>query len=217
LSEIDRRWIVANVIVAAGLAAAGLLDYVAREWLEAGGAETPFGITITYAVVSAVLTALSFAVYAWFTGAVLRQILPALSLRSWMLLHLALGIVLGFGLALAYSAPTGEPDYWSDAVFLEWMLLVLLFLAGFALLGAAFGSLEALVLRRAAEGMRSWIGISALAGVVVALLASPALLFYPANGTFVREVATDGVIFVGAVAGSFVMLLALRRLRPRTA
>ena len=37
MSEIDRRWIVANVIAAVALAAAGFLDYVARDWLEAGG------------------------------------------------------------------------------------------------------------------------------------------------------------------------------------
>jgi hypothetical protein len=42
-------------------------------------------------------------------------------------------------------------------------------------------------------------------------------LFYPSDGTFVREVATEGVVFVSAVAGGFVMLLALRRLWPRTA
>ena len=123
----------------------------------------------------------------------------------------------GFGLALTYTAPTGEPDDWSETGLLEWTLLVLLFLAAFALVGAAIGSLEALVLRRAAEGMRNWIAISALAAAVMVLTAIPVLLFYPADGTFVREVATEGVVFVSAVAGGFVMLLALRRLRPRTA
>ena len=76
MSEIDRRWIVANLIAAAALVAAGFLNYAVRDWLEAGGAETPFGVTMIYAAVSAVLIAGSCAVYAWFTGAVLRQIAP---------------------------------------------------------------------------------------------------------------------------------------------
>ena len=217
MSEIDRGWIAAYLITATAAVAAGFLNYAVRDWLEAGGAETPFGVTMIYAAVSAVLIAGSCAVYAWFTGAVLRQIAPAFPGRQWLALHLAIGVVTGFGLALTYTAPTGEPDDWSETGLLEWTLLVLLFLAAFALVGAAIGSLEALVLRRAAEGMRNWIAISALAAAVMVLTAIPVLLFYPADGTFVREVATEGVVFVSAVAGGFVMLLALRRLRPRTA
>jgi hypothetical protein len=215
VSEIDRRWIVANVIAAVALAAAGFLDYVARDWLEAGGVKTPFGVTLIYAAVSAVLIAGSCAVYAWFTGAVLRQIAPAFPGRQWLALHLAIGVVTGFGLALIYSAPTGEPDDGSGTGLVEWMWLVFYFVNYCTLFGAASGSLEALVLRRAAEGMRSWIAISALAMVVVALLTSPVLLFYPSDGTFAREAAAEGAVFVGTVAQGFVMLLVLRRLRPR--
>ena len=216
MSDISRRWIIACLIAAIASAAQGFLDYAVRNWLEAGGAETPFGVTAIYAAVSAALIAGSCAVYAWFTGAVLRQIAPALALRRWMALHLAIGVVVGLGLGLIYTAPTDEPDGWSDVGVLEGMLLVLLFVAC-ALVGAALGSLQALVLRRAAEGMRSWITISALATVAMGLVMIPALLSYPTDGTFVREAASQGVTFVGSMLAAFVMLPALRRLRPRTA
>ena len=134
-------------------------------------------------------------------------------------------IVLGFGLALTYTAPTGEPEEWSDTGFLDWMLLVLfldwtllfLFVAGCALVGAVLGSLQALVLRRAAEGMRRWIVISALATAVMGLVMIPTLLFSPSDGTFAREAADQGVLFVVTVVVAFVMLPAVHGLRPRTA
>ena len=224
--EIDRRWIVACLIAAIASAAEGFLDYAAREWLEAGGADTPFGVTVIYAVVSAVLIAGSLAVFAWFTGAVLRQIAPALPWRQWLALHLAIGVVFGFGLALTYTAPTGEPEKWSGIGFLDRMWLVFLFLdwtslflfvVAIALVGAVLGSLQALVLRRAAEGMRSWIVLSALATAVMGLVMIPTLLFSPLDGTFAREAAEQGVGFVGFMMAAFVMLPALHRLRPRTA
>lgn len=217
LSEIDRRWIVANVMAAAAIAAAGLLDYLAREWLKAGGAETPLTVTAIHTAISTVLCATSSMIYAWFTGAVLRVMAPALQLRQWMALHLAAGAVVGIGAALTYTAPTGEPDEWSEAAFPYWMLLASLFVAACALVGAVFGALQVLVLRRAAEGTRSWIIISALAAAVMGLVMIPSFVFNSTDGTFAREFAAESVIFVGAVAASFVMLLALRRLRPRAA
>ena len=225
MSDISRRWIVACLIAAIASAAERFLDYAVREWLEAGGADTPFGVTVIYAGISGVLFAGSVAVYAWFTGAVLRQIAPALPWRQWLALHLAIGVVLGFGLALTYTAPTGEPKEWSDTGFLYWKLLVLfldwtllfLFVAGCALVGAVLGSLQALVLRRAAEGMRRWIVISALATAVMGLVMIPTLLFSPSDGTFAREAADQGVLFVVTVVVAFVMLPAVHGLRPRTA
>ena len=215
MSEVDRRWIVANVVAGIASVVTGLLDYAARIGLEAGGAETPLTITAVYAAVSAVLYAGGFAIYAWFTGAVLRVIAPALQLRHWMALHLAIGAVAGVGAALFYTAPTGEPDEWSGAAFLDWIFLALLFVAVCALIGVVVGHLQALVLRRAAEGTRSWIVISALATGVVGLLTIPSLVLNPTDGTFGREAADQGASFVAFVASAIVMLLALRRLRPR--
>jgi hypothetical protein len=226
VSDISRRWIIACLIAAIASAAHGFIDFAVREWLEAGGAETPFAVTAIYAGISGVLYAGSLAVFAWFTGAVLRQIAPALPWRQWLALHLAIGIVLGFGLALTYTAPTGEPEEWSDTGFLDWMLLILfldrmllvfLFVAVCALVGAALGSLQALVLRGAAEGMRSWIVLSALATAVMGLAMIPTPLFSPSDGTFAREAAEQGVAFVGIMMAAFVMLPALQRLRPRIA
>jgi hypothetical protein len=218
VSEIDRRWILACLIAAIVSAMEGFLNHAVRDWLEAGGAETPFAVTAIYAAVSAVLNVGSAAVYAWFTGAVLRLIAPALPGRQWIALHLAIGAVVGIGTALVYSAPTGEPEDWSDAEFIGWTLLVFLFVAVCALVGAILGSLQALVLRRAAEGMRYWIVISALATAVIGLAMTPTLLFFSSDdGSFAREAADQGVTFVGSMAAAFVMLLALRRLRPRAA
>ena len=217
MREIDRRWIVACLIAAIASAAEGFLDYAVREWLEAGGAETPFAVTAIYAAVSAVLNAGSAAVYAWATAAVLRLIAPALPRRQWMVLHLAIGAVVGIGTALIYSAPTGEPNDWSDAEFIGLIPLALLFVAACALVGVVLGSLEALVLRRAAQGMRSWIVISALATAIIGLAMIPFLLLYEQDGTFAREAMDRGVIFVASIVAASAMLPALHRLRPRAA
>jgi hypothetical protein len=217
VSEVGRRWIVANVVAGIASVVAGFLDYAARIGLEAGGAETPLTVTAIYAAVSAVLYAGSLAIYAWFTGAVLRVIAPAMQLRQWMALHLTVGAVAGIGAALIYTAPTGEPDKWSDAAFLDWMLLALRFVAVCTLVGAVVGVFQAHVLRRAAEGTRSLIVISALSTAVVALLKIPSHVLNSTDGTFAREAADQGTNFVAFVASAFVMLLALHRLRPRTA
>lgn len=217
MSDISRRWIIASVIASVIGIVVGLLDFPVRGWLEAGFAETPFGTTLIYAAFSAVLVAVSLVAYAWFTGMVLLEVAPALPWRQWLALHLAIGVVLGFGLGLIYTAPTGEAEDWGGIGLLEGALLAFLFVAACMLLGAISGALQAVVLRRAAVGMRVWIAVSAVAVLVMASLAMPIILLYPSDGTFAREVLGGGAVFVATIVESFVMLPALHRLRPRAA
>lgn len=216
VSEIDRRWIVANVTAGIVSVVTGLLDYAVRIGFGAGAADTPVAATLAFTVVSVILFVGGFTVYAWFSAAVLRLIVPALPLGRWIALHVVIAVVLGAGLALTYTVPTGEPNGFRDATVREWVSVTLLFGAAFALAGAVFGALQALVLRGAAYGTGNWIVGSALSFAVVAITVLPLILISTNDGTFVRVAADQGMIFLAVVVSSSVMLPALRHLHPRT-
>jgi hypothetical protein len=221
VSEIARRWIVANVIGSIVICATSLLDYAFRKWLGAGSAETgsPTAIRV---IASVLLTTPAFVLYAWLTGRVLRQIVPALSMRAWMALNLVIALVLGIGFEILFAdqpetADQSEPINWSELGLLFIPVALVLGAVVGALLGAVSGSLQALVLRRAAGGTGSWIAFSSLASAVAFMLLAAAFLFLTADGTAVHDDAIQAAAAVTLFVPAFVMLPALRRLRPRTA
>ena len=163
------------------------------------------------------MTAASLAVYAHLTGAVVREIVPAFPWRSWLAIHLVIGLVAGAATGLAGARPGGdsEPIDWNDTTFL--LLALVLVPIGGAMLGAVIGGLQALILRRVAHGAGTWIAFSALATSVTLLIVVGAFPFSPLESTIAAEAVTEGVIVFAGVANAIMMLPALRRLRPRTA
>ena len=171
------------------------------------------GALAAYMTIETVLAFVSFGAYASLIGGVLQQVVPVFPWRDWIAVHLAMGLVAGPCVALLMAEPDDpEPMDWSDTG-----LVVFLFTAGpalGALLGAAIGALQAVVLKRVARGMLRWIGFSALSVGVMALALLPALLAIPQQRTLGTEIIGEGALVVAGVLAAVMMLPALGRLRP---
>jgi hypothetical protein len=217
ISDLARRWIVANVVAMVATAAVGLLGFGLRYSLDLDSADAALSTKICYVTAEIIMTAASLAVYAQLAGTVLRKIVPAFPWRSWLAIHLVIGLVAGAATGVAAAGPGGdsEPIDWSDTGFLVFMFAVVPI--GGAVLGAIIGGLQALILRRVAHGVGAWIAFSALATSVTLSIVVGAFPFSPLGSTFATEAVMQGVTVLAGVANAIMMLPALPRLRPRTA
>jgi hypothetical protein len=215
-SHVARRWIIANAIaiivssacVLAALGARSLLTVETFKWLSRGH--------IAYAVIEILLNPISFAIYALLIGSVLRLIVPNLPRRLWLALHVVMGALIGAGIAFSFSDDgDSDPIEWSEVSMGAAIFVTALFALGGALLGAALGAVQAIALRRVALGLRFWIGMAAVSGSFLLVIVLAAFRFFQ-RPMLESEVAIQCVGLLGALVSTFIMLPALRRLRPRT-
>jgi hypothetical protein len=82
--------------------------------------------------------------------------------------------------------------------------------------GAAEGGLQALVMRPVAEGLRLWIVCSAIQTGLLATVLLFAVMVVSDQNSLRSELILNGLILVVGVVGAFIMLPAVRRLRPRS-
>jgi hypothetical protein len=216
ISDLARRWIVANFVAMVATAAVGLLGFGLHNLLDLDSADAVLSAKICYVAAEIIMTAACLAVYAQLTGAVLRQIVPAFPWRSWLAIHLVTGSVAGAATGVAAAGPGGdsEPIDWNDTGFLVFMFAVVPI--GGAVLGSVIGGLQALILRRVARGAGAWIAFSALATSVTLSIVVGAFPFSPLGSTFAAEAVMQGVTVLAGVVNAIMMLPALRRLRPGT-
>jgi hypothetical protein len=154
-----------------------------------------------------VFPALAGIAYGILTGAVLQRIIPRLPARLWIALQAVLAVVVGKA-SLAASAGAAGGDRLSEGA--------LLFAGAFvgAVIGALSGGAEALVLRKAASGIRAWIGWSMVAqALVMTLFFGGVKLWETEPSLFMGELIRQALTFLGAMIMTVVMLPALRRLR----
>ena len=144
-----------------------------------------------FVAAGSIITALGFAVYARLTAGVLSRKLPGFPVLTWCLLHILIGLALGVLLSLS-EISVGEPVEQADDESILGIALTTVMIGMLA--GGLFGSLQALVLRKAARNAKIWVGYSALGGVAfgVALL----IAFYGPQSGFRNELVTE---VVGAV------------------
>ena len=210
---LTRDWLFANFGAMLVFAVCGLAGYLARTGLGADSPGVRAGTLAAYMTIETVLAFESFGAYASLLGRVLQRVVPLFPWRDWIAVHLAMGLVAGPCVALLMAEPVDpEPMDWSDTG-----LVVLLFTAGpalAALLGAAIGGLQAVVLKRVARGMPRWIGFSALSVGVMLIVLSPVELATPQQRTFGTEIITESALVVAGVVAAIIMLPALRRLQP---
>lgn len=215
-SGLTRDWLIANFIVMLVVAACGLAGYLALTWLGADSPDVRAATLAAYMTIETILAFVSFGAYASLIGRVLQRIVPLFPWRDWMAVHLAMGLVAGPCVALLMAEPADpEPMDWSDTG-----LVVFLFTVGpaaAALLGAAIGALQAVVLKRVARGMPRWIGFSALSVGVMLTAVLPVQLAMAQQRTLGSEIISEGTLVIAGVVAAIVMLPALRRLRPRSA
>lgn len=212
---IARRWIVANAIPATIVACWGLASLVLRQWLELANPGMALGLRLSYATALLIIGIGTYALFAHLSGPVLRYLVPSLPQRGWLAIHLVIGLLSGGSDALLALAGKREPFDWSDvdAGFLVFIPFVIA--AWGMLFGALFGAAQAIILRQAAEGWRSWIVVSAVAGTVWVLAIAIPLPFQPRRETLGGEVATEITRFIAELVYAVMMLPALARLRMR--
>ncbi len=214
-ADIARSWIVANVISIAVTATLGLAGYGLLQLLSIGTADVTFLVQAAYLAAEVAISTFSFALFARLTGAVLAAVI-ALPHREWLSLHLVLGILGGLGYGLISLQPESESESfdWNDTAFVVFTFAI--FAVAGALAGATFASLQALVLRRVATGLRLWIASGAAAlGIVTTLILIAVLTVIPSEQGLVPELVMASAFVMAGVAGAVVMIPAVQRLRPK--
>lgn len=213
-ADIARSWIVANLIASAVSAAFALSEYFVRSALDIGGAAATLAATAVYILVTTVFTALPFALYARLTGVVLASVVSAFPQRPWSMLHLAMGTVLGICLAFAMLVPdSSEPLDLESAA--EAVFVFSVFAVSGGLLGVAVGGMQALVLCRAARGVKLWVATSGIAMAILAVAVLAIALLAPDGSVLIREMMLSGTILVASMIGAGVMIPAVLKLHSK--
>lgn len=174
-----------------------------------GSSANKVGILLLF-VTQIVTAVLSFAVYANRTAAVLRRRLPGFPTLTWYALHVLFGIALGATIAffgIDMDTTSIEPTT------AEVIAVAIGGAIAGGFLGFAVGALQALVLRKVARTVGTWIRWSTIGGTAFALFA---IGFYiPEDRSIASEGLSLSVGFAIAVAAGLGMLPAVHRLQPR--
>jgi uncharacterized integral membrane protein len=215
-SSIAAYWIRNSVLASILASLASLAIYGMRHATGAADADAGLGAIAIFYVAVTSLWALWGAASGVLTGAVIQRVVPLLPARTWIALHAAMAVIVGVVSEMAVntlsnevSDPTGADD-----VPMEAMLLAAFILG--AVIGAASGGFEALVLRQAALGTPIWI-VCSMAALAIAMAVSGggAVMLSETGSGFVRELMLQAVTFLGLVIAAPVMLPAIWRLRSR--
>jgi hypothetical protein len=161
------------------------------------------------AVAEVLAAAIGFAIYATRTGAVLRRKLPGFPPLSWNALHILMGCAVGALVAYLELAADSAPREAAPSVL---RIAVGGMMFG-AVIGAAAGGLQALVLRKAAHEVGDWIRWSALSGTTLGGYALALMIGsdQPLTDEVLTQLLGSGI----AIAAGAAMLPALHHLRPR--
>jgi hypothetical protein len=209
------KWIKANVLAAIVFTLTGLVGVATEIMLIIGRSPTVTTLWIAGAIGFSAMV-VSLTVYAALTGAILSEKLPAFSRRAWIAMHGAVGAAFGAIVVASYlkRAPLSTESLVASAGQVDVPFAALLVLLIGPALGALFGGLQALVLRRAARGVLAWIAWSAAAGGAVTVFAAAISFFNPIRwpSALAYHVVSEGAIFVALLLIALVMLPAFNRL-----
>jgi hypothetical protein len=214
--SIGQQWIAAHIAAqlicfATAGAAYGIASLIGANDPAAGPALLKAALGL--AVVTEVIFALASATL---RGRVLRQVFPAFPMQLWV--FVVAGYILLFGALSGFSgtaaAPRSAPQF--SAGFLL-SGLAIISIAG-AMMGLVVGTLEALVLRRAAQGAAYWVIWSAVAwsaGIALIFLAGGVMLTVGGLSPVTLVVLGAATkLLAGAVFG-VLTLPALKHMQPR--
>jgi hypothetical protein len=211
-SSSDQQWIKANVLGALAYALGGFFDFGLNELLGISAGSAGDVASTIYAVLSVSANALGLGLYGFLIGIVLRQKLPGFPMRNWVGLFAAFGITFGT-LTVSVSLQSAGVETATYEITRETMLGACI---GGAILGAITGALQAMILMPVARGLRTWVELSAIAGLIgFALLVATSDL--APMGSLASECATEITLFAATVVGAFIMLPAFWGLQPHRA
>lgn len=166
----------------------------------------------------AIATELIFAVaITMMRGLVLRQVIPAFPIRLWLVvvvaMMMALHVVVG---SSAYDPAAARPRPDMTPGF----LVIGLLMSGIAglIMGLIFGTVEALVVRRAADGAMVWALMTGAAwgvGTMLMMGVGGLMMLYPGLSPALVAVVGGATKIAGGAVVALVTLPALKGLRPR--
>ena len=209
---IGSQWIKANAIGAVINIAIAFVAFLIGQVLGVSQPEASGVLQAGFVVVATAALAFGLLVLGYLSGVVLRTKLPAFPMRNWLALYGLLGMIFGLISAVAWLTPESSPDVGAVDTDIVVAVAVGAVIVGVAV-SAAVGSLQALILRPAAQGLGRWIACCALAGVLFALIV-PAVLYGPQSG-FAQELVVELVTLVVTILAAVILLPAVNRLRPR--
>jgi hypothetical protein len=204
-------WIKANVVAAAATFVLGIATFGLRQILGLPDPNAGAFANALQAIAEVLAAATGFAIYAARTGAVLHRKLPDFPPLTWNALHILIGCVVGA--VVAFVELNAEPARESVAVSSILSIAIGGMMTG-AVIGAAAGGMQALVLRKAARDVGDWIRWSALAGTTFGAYALA--LAIETDQPLTEEVLLQLLGAAVAIAAGFTMLPAVYRLRPRS-
>lgn len=210
--SIAAQWVKANTIGGVINVAVTFLAFLLGQALGVSEKGASVVLQTGFVVVATAALVFGLVVLGYLSGVVLRTKLPAFPMRSWLALYVVLGVIFGLVSAFAWLTPDGATD--SDPVDGDLVvgLAVGAAIAG-TVLAAIVGSLQALILRPAAEGLGRWIACSAVAGALF-LLIVPAVVYGPQSG-FGQELTVELGTLVITILAAVILLPAVLGLRPR--
>jgi hypothetical protein len=210
--SIGSQWIKANAIGAVVNIAVTFAAYVIGQVLGVNEPGASVVLQAGFVVVATAALAFGLFVLGYLSGVVLRTKLPAFPMRTWLAFYVVLGAIFGSVSAYAWLTPENSQDIGPvDTDILAGLML------GAAIVGAAIstavGSLQALILRPAAQGLGRWIACSALAGALF-LLIVPVVVYGP-QSAFGMELMVELGTLVVTILAAVILLPAVLRLQPR--
>jgi len=217
-----RNWIRANIMAALISAAASLTILVVGQALGAGKADAGMVVRVIIVLTHVLASVATLAAYAVLPGRVLQQKLPTFPIRTWIVLHVAAGLLIGIKAGYDALQPPSDSNELMEQ--LPSLPIVMGILFGGPLVGAIFGlvvgSFQALIMRSAARGLGAWIGFSVIAGMLSLTLAlTVAVLAFKALPLTVTDVMGEVMMLITAffieIIMAVVMLPAVARLTPR--
>jgi hypothetical protein len=209
--DLGADWIRANVAAAAATFVLGLATFGLRQMLGLPDPDADAFAKTLLAVAEVIAAATGFGIYATLTGAVLARKLPDFPPLTWSALHILIGC--GVGATVAFIELNAEPGARESVVMSSILRVALGGMMTGAVIGAATGGLQALVLRKAVREVGDWIRWSALAGTTFGGYAL--VLAIGSDQPLTDEVLTQLLGAVIAIAAGAAMLPALYRLQPR--
>jgi hypothetical protein len=212
--SIAMQWIGAHLLAQVVCIAIALLTLGIAKVLGIATGAMPSYLSVAFALMLA-MEAMFIAASAWLRGSVLRRVLPRFEMAPWMIV-VAL-YMLAFTLLSGFSTRLPAVDTTPQAVSMTASALMNGIIMG-AIVGLLVGGLEALVIRRAAEGAGLWVLMTMVAwGAVLAMLTSSSMLLVTFGATSGMAAIVGGVAlkFGSALLMAVLTLPAVLHITPR--
>jgi hypothetical protein len=203
---IASQWIKANVIGGAINVAVTFVAFLVGQVLDVNEPDASAVLQAGYVMLATAALAFGVVALGYLSGVVLRTKLPAFPMHRWLTLYIALGVAFGLVSALAWLTPDTAEDIGPVKTDIAVTAAVGAALAG-AAIAAAVGSVQALILRPAAQGLGLWIACSAFAGTLFVLVVL-AILYGPQSG-FAQELVIELATLAVTVLERFTAFLNL--------